>query len=215
MLFSTEERVDRLEFALEKFISESNFRMAELNTTLSRQERNLDRRERDTERKMAQLDRSMEEAREETKALKKQMGDLGNRLGTIIEDIIVPSIRRISRDELNCGNEIAFSSRYTKTRPDGTQREFDALYVGEKAILLNESKVTARLDYAKEFVESLQNKEFFQYFPEYQGKIIKPVFSALNVADSVTAYLTKQGVYVVAMGDDVMHVVNKSEVEKK
>jgi len=214
MLPPTEERVDRLEFALEKFISESNLRMAELNTALSRQERNLDRLERDTERKITQWNRSMEEAREETKALKKQMGELGNRLGTTVEDIIVPSIRRLARDELDCGNELAFSSRYTKTRPDGTQREFDALYVGEKAILLNESKVTARLDYAKEFVEFLKNKEFFQYFPEYQGRIVKPVFSALNVPDNVIAYLTKQGVYVVAMGDDVMQVVNKPDLEK-
>ncbi len=162
-----------------------------------------------------QSEKDWRRAEQETRELKKQMGELGNRLGTTVEDIVVPSIRRLAREEFNCGDEIAFSHRYAKKRAGGAQREFDALYIGEKAILLNESKITARPEYAEEFVRFLQSNEFVQYFPEYINKAIVPVFSSLNVPENVVAYLTKHNIYVVAMGDEAMQVINKAEVEAR
>lgn len=208
MLPNTEERVDRLEIVLEQFISESNMHLAETRTHIAELKTAVLRMERSSEMHKKQSEKEMKE-------LRQQMGELGNRLGTTVEDIIVPSIRRLAREEFNCGDEIAFSHRYAKKRADGAQREFDALYIGEKAILLNESKVTARPEYAEEFVRFLQGKEFVQYFPEYVNKTIVPVFSSLNVPENVVAYLTKHNIYVVAMSNEAMQVINKSEVEAK
>ncbi|MBI5054216.1 MAG: hypothetical protein HZC38_06155 [Chloroflexi bacterium] len=198
-MFNTEERVDRLEVAFEQF-------MAQTSAITSRLDTNLTRLERMVERNIARAD-------QETHDLKKQMGELGNRLGTIVEDMIVPSIRRIAREELNCGAEKLFLPRATVTRADGRRREFDALYVGEKAILLNESKATVRPEYAKEFVEFLQSGEFSQYFPEYLGKTVVPVFSSINIPDDTVTYLTRNKIYAVGMGDEEMTILNKAEVD--
>lgn len=205
-MFNTEERVDRLEAAFEQF-------MAQTSAITSRLDTNLTRLERMVERHIAHTEKSAERADQETHDLKKQMGELGNRLGTIVEDMIVPSIRRIARDELNCGAEKLFLPRATATRADGKRREFDALYVGERAILLNESKATVRPEYAKEFVEFLQSGEFSSYFPEYLGKTVVPVFSSINIPDDTVTYLTRNKIYAVGMGDEEMTILNKAEVD--
>jgi hypothetical protein len=205
-MFNTEERVDRLEVAFEQFMAQTSAITMRLDTNLTRLERMI-------ERHIAQSEKNAQSAAQDTRDLRKQMGELGNRLGTIVEDMIVPSIRRIAREELNCGEEKLFLPRATATRADGGRREFDALYVGEKAILLNESKATVRPEYAKEFVEFLHSKEFFQYFPEYLGKTVVPVFSSVNIPDDTLAYLTKNKIYAVGMGDEEMAVLNKKEVD--
>ena len=219
MLPDTEERVDRLEIVLEQFISESNMHLAETRTHIAELKTAVLRMERNAERDRQHAEHSLEAYRKqsdkEMQDLRKQMGELGNRLGTTVEDIIVPSIRRLAREEFNCGDEQKFLPRVTVRRADKTQREFDALYVGEKAILLNESKVTARPEYAEEFVRFLQSDEFVQYFPEYATQTIVPVFSSLNVPENVVAYLTKHNIYVVAMSDEAMQVINKAEVEAR
>jgi len=187
--------------------------MAQTSVITTRLDTNLTRMERMVERNIARAEKNAERADQETHDLKKHMGELGNRLGTIVEDMIVPSIRRIAREELNCGAEKLFLPRATATRADGRRREFDALYVGEKAILLNESKATVRPEYAKEFVEFLQSGEFSQYFPEYLGKTVVPVFSSINIPDDTVTYLTRNKIYAVGMGDEEMAILNKAEVD--
>ncbi len=205
-MFNTEERVDRLEVAFEQFMAQTSVITTRLDTNLTRLERMV-------ERHIAHAEKNAERADQETHDLKKQMGELGNRLGTIVEDMIVPSIRRIAREELNCGAEKLFLPRATATRADGRRREFDALYVGEKAILLNESKATVRPEYAKEFVEFLQSGEFSSYFPEYLGKTVVPVFSSINIPDDTVTYLTRNKIYAVGMGNEEMAILNKAEVD--
>jgi len=199
-------RADRLEVAFEQFMAQTSVITTRLDTNLTRMERMV-------ERNIARAEKNAERADQETHDLKKHMGELGNRLGTIVEDMIVPSIRRIAREELNCGAEKLFLPRATATRADGRRREFDALYVGEKAILLNESKATVRPEYAKEFVEFLQSGEFSQYFPEYLGKTVVPVFSSINIPDDTVTYLTRNKIYAVGMGDEEMAILNKAEVD--
>jgi ABC-type Fe3+ transport system substrate-binding protein len=100
----------------------------------------------------------------------------------VVEDIIAPSLRRLASEELGCGKELFFAVRLSKTRPDDpTQsREFDAFFVGEKAVLLNESKAMARPEYAQAFVEFLLS-------PNAEGVIRSQVFPGLHLA--VTALL--------------------------
>ena len=68
---------------------------------------------------------------------------------------------------------------------------------GRDAVLLNETKSTAKPEYAKDFVEFLRSGEFALYFPGYANRPVVPVFSSLYVPDDVVAYLTGHGVYVV------------------
>jgi hypothetical protein len=199
MFPETEERVDRLEVALERFITQTTAQMGEVNAGLLRLERNMDRLEQNSER----------DRREHNK----RWGELANKMGTVVEDIVAPSLRRIVLDDLDFGEVEFFAPRVEKRHPvTGQAREFDVVAAGAKAVLLNETKSTPTLDRVEAFVEFVKSGQFFEYFPEYRGRVLKPVFSSLSIPESLVAYLTRQGVYAVAMGDEVMQVLNLKEV---
>lgn len=195
-----EENVDRLEALFGRF-------MAQTSMAILRMDRAM-------EEMKAEAQQDRQQWRRERRELNRQLGDIANRIGTVVEDIIAPSLRRLAREELGCGNERFFAVRVSKVCRDdpGQHREFDALYVGEKAVLLNESKATARPEYARDFVDFLRSDAFFLYFPEYRSMPVVPVFSCLYLPPDLVTYLTGQGIYAVAMGDEVMQVLNLGAV---
>ena len=195
MAVELEERVDRLEVVLEQFIAESSKHMAELNTILARQER------------------SAEMSRKENNKL---WGDLAKKMGTVVEDIVAPSMERIALENLNFGEIEDFNVRRLKRHPLTKQRrEFDVIVVGPKNVLINETKSSPSSENAKEFADFVKSGEFFGYFPEYQGRKLVPVFSALFIPENVIAQLTNEGIYAVAMGNETMRVLNLEAVREK
>ncbi|MDW8328301.1 MAG: hypothetical protein RMK99_17215 [Anaerolineales bacterium] len=195
MLPEAEERVDRLEVALEQFITETRAQMREVNAALLR------------------LERSSERDRRE---YNKRWGDLANKMGTLVEDIVAPSLRRIALEDFGFGAIDFFAARLEKRHPvTGQAREFDVVVAGPHAVLLNETKSAPTLEHAETFVRFVRSDQFFEYFPEYRGRRLKPVFSSLFLPESLVTYLTGQGIYAVAMGDEVMQVLNLKEVSEQ
>jgi hypothetical protein len=197
-MLTTEERVDQLEVLFGQFMTQMTQVMAAIL-----------RMERTTEAMKVQAEKDRQQADKDRRELARQLGDISHRLGTVVEDIIAPSLRRLAGEELGCGKELFFAVRLSKTRPDDPDqsREFDAFFVGEKAVMLNESKATARPEYAQAFVEFLGRGDFFRYFPEYVDRPVVPVFSSLYLSIDLVTYLTRQGIYAVAMGDEAMQVL--------
>ena len=79
--------------------------------------------------------------------------------------------------------------------------------------MFNETKSAPTPEHAQAFAKFVGSGEFFNYFPEYQGRALLPVFSSLYIPANVVTYLTKQGIYAVAMSGDTMQVVNLPEVK--
>ena len=176
-------------------------------------------RRREEDRKEAakrweEADRRRDKDRRE---MNQRWGRLANRMGTLVQDIVAPSLPRIAREELGCGDERSFSTIMRRVRSDDPhyRREFDALYVGTKAVLLNETKSTALSEYATAFMQFLKSGQFELYFPEYRGLPLVPVFSSLNLPDDLVAYLTKNGIYAVAMGEYTMQLLNGDAVRAR
>ncbi len=219
-----EERTDSLESIFAAFMARTDASMARTDTSIARTEeaigrleRMIERREQEGEREREEAAREREEAARERKEMNQRWGELANKMGTIVEDIVAPSIRRLAREVFDCGDLRAFYTRTVRTRSDdpSRERELDALYVGTKAVLLNETKATARPEYARAFVRFLESGEFAQYVPEYPELPIVPVFSSLSIPADVVTYLTRRGIYAVAMGDEAMQVLNLEEVRRR
>ena len=213
--------------------------MARTDEAIGRLERIIERREREGAREREEAARERKEMKEqaarereeaarereemkeqaarERKEMNQRWGELANKMGTIVEDIVAPSIRRLAREVFDCGDLRTFYTRVVRTRSDdpSREREFDALYVGTKAVLLNETKATARPEYARAFVRFLESGEFARYVPEYPELPIVPVFSSLSIPADVVTYLTRRGIYAVAMGDEAMQVLNLDEVRRR
>ena len=239
-----ERRTDRLEILFDRFMEQTTAILKEMKEEAARDRaeaararaedraeaaraREKDRAEAAEARKKdrAEAARERKEDRAEAaeargkdrKEWNRRWGELANRMGTVVEDVIAPSIRRMAREELGCGDESLFCPRISVVRSDDRhyRREFDALYVGTGAVLLNETKTTARSEDARAFVGFLERNEFALYFPEYRDLPIVPVFSSLSLTENLVRYLTRNGVYAVAMGNEAMQVLNLKSVRER
>ena len=79
----------------------------------------------------------------------------------VVEDIVAPSVRRLAREVFDCGDLQRFLTRASVVRSDDRSRtrEFDALYVGTRAVLVNQTKSSPRAEDARAFAEFLQSGE--------------------------------------------------------
>ena len=198
-----EDRIDRLELLFERLMEQNAASLRSIEHAI--------------EELKAEAARAREEAARDRKKMNRRWGELANKMGTVVQDIVAPSLRRIARDELGCGDERIFSVTMSRVRSDDPhrRREFDALYVGTRAVLLNETKSTALSEYAKDFVEFLKSGEFGLYFPEYRELPLVAVFSSLRLPDDVITYLTRNGIYAVSMGEETMQVRNRDAVSAR
>jgi len=242
MVQEIKEQVSSLEKALEDFIRHTDLGFAKVQNAMIEQKRSLDdfkeemrlSRER-SEKEMAQSrersekemqqfkeemrlayersDRSLQQYKEENN---KRWGELANRLGTLAEDFVAPNIPAIALKYFNCPEEpetffVRCKKRHTKEK--ALRREFDIIGVYEKQIILNETKSTPRRQYIDEFAELLP--QFFDYFPEYGGKKLIPVFASLYVDEQTVAYATKKGIYVLAIKGDTMDLLNYGDLRDR
>ncbi len=149
-----------------------------------------------------------DEMKNEVKRINKQWGDLANRLGTVAEDIVAPNIPRIARDYFNCEILEDFSiRRRIINKKDSTKvREFDVLVKCKNFVIVNDTKSTPKISYIDGFIRLLN--ELFDYFPEYKGLRMIPIFSSFSIPNDLLKYLTKNKIYAMAMKDDTMDLLN-------
>ena len=230
-----EERTDSLETIFAAFMARTDASMARTDEAMARTdeamartdeaigrlERIIERREQEgaRERDAAARDRKemKEQAERERREMNERWGNLANKMGTVVEDIIAPSIRRLAREVFGCGDQRYFGTRVSVNRSDdpSREREFDALYVGARAVLLNETKSSPRSEHVQAFVQFLESGEFALYFPQYRELPIKPAFSSLSIPPDMVTYLTRRGIYAIAMGEEAMQVLNLDAVRSR
>ena len=183
---------------------------------LDRIERLMQRAAERADRFEERMERDHEEWARERRAMNRQWSELAAKMGTVVEDIVAPSVRRMAREVFDCGEQQLFICRIERVRSDdrSRRREFDALYVGDRAVLLNETKSTPWGSDVRRFVRLVRSGEFFLYFPEYKDLPVVPVFSSLSLPDNLVTQLTRNGVYALAMGDEAMQVLNLDAVRE-
>ncbi len=171
-----------------------------------------------TEMELRSLSREMKDFKREMRASKKEndrrWGDLVNKLGTLVEDIVAPSLPRIIRDDFGFAEIDDFTvSRRIRNKQLGTVAEFDCLVVAGDTVFINETKSKPKKEHIDEFLSKLES--LFDYLPEYIGKIIVPFFSSLFLREDIVQYLTRHSIYALGMGEDVMEVLNLEQVKAR
>jgi hypothetical protein len=162
-----------------------------------------------TQREVARLSIEMRAFKDE---MNKRWGDLANKMGTLAEDIVAPNISGIAREYFGCKDLDFFGVRIRKrnTKDASKVREFDVIAVCDDKVIINETKSNPKIEYINEFINVL--KEIYDYFPEYRGKKIIPIFSSLYIPEDLVTYLTKNRIYAMAMKDDTMDLLNFEQV---
>lgn len=193
MMAKLSDRVDRLESLLGQFIVNTDVALRRLE---------------------ASLEAFKEEMNEDRKKMYKMWGELANKMGTLVEDIVAPNIPRIAKEYFGA-EELDFlgvriSKRNVKDR--SKMREFDVIAMWNDKVIINETKSTLKVEYINEFMNVL--REIEDYFPEYKGKEIIPIFSSLYLSDEIVKYLTKKKIYAMALRDDTMDLLNFEKIKK-
>ena len=196
--------------------------MARTDKSIGRLERIIERRDQDgarqreaaRERDREESARYLEEAARGRRERNKRWCELADKWGTVVEDIVAPSVRRLAPEVFDSGRLQSFATRVSCIRRDDLARgrEFDALYVGTRAVLLNDTKSSPRINDARRFARFVESGEFARYFPQYRDLPIVPVFSSLSIPEDMVEYLTRRGIYALAMGDEDMQVLNLEAV---
>ena len=163
---------------------------------------------------MREFKNEMSDYKEWSKAqiitMNRQWGDLANKMGTLVEDIVAPNIPRIAKTYFGCDDLDYFAVRVKKrSRKDrGQKREFDVIAAGGGIFVLNETKSSPEIRDVDKFAAFVNSGDLFDFFPEYEGVRICPVFASLYMDDSLVTYLSRKGIYALALKDETMDIIN-------
>jgi hypothetical protein len=232
----TEERVVNLEATLAQFIEQTNLIVAaihediaeirastaEIRASNARTDRQLlemqqqaereraqadkDRQQADKDRQQADKDR--QQADKDRKDFNKRLAEISDSMGTLIEDMVAPCgfqlAKAVFQDEE--AQTCAIRLRHKNSADPGQMMELDLLAVGPTKALVVEVKRRIDADKVTEYREKLARLP--EFFPELAGKVILPAVASVYLDRTVIAFLNHQKVYGIAMGDEVMEVVN-------
>lgn len=151
-----------------------------------------------------------EESIRDRRQMNKQWGELANRLGTLVEDIVAPNLPRIVLELFGCGRPDLFAVRVVR-RFGAETREYDAMVVCDTLVLINETKSRLLDAHVDSILDTLG--EFPSVYPEYADRRIIGILATLYPEESVIRRASRKGVLVMGMGDDTMQVFNPEAVE--
>ena len=146
----------------------------------------------------------------EIRKMRKQWGELSNRLGTMAEDLVAPSVSRILRQTVGCPGDrvesVAVRVRRLHPADPGREQEFDVVAVCGEHVLINETKSRLDPQVVLDFAQRLP--EAREFFPEYADKYFIGAIASLYVDESIVRYGEKLGLIVLGFGEDVMDILN-------
>ena len=138
-----------------------------------------------------------EEMREENKKTNKRLGEISNKQGKIIEDLIYPATRPLISKYYNIpAEDIDTYSNVHKKSKAGEREEFDIIALIPSYVFLIEVKSTMRDNYISDYLEKL--KRFPSFFPEYSDRKLIPVMASLTMDKHFVELLTKNNILAMA-----------------
>lgn len=230
MAFVTiEDRVDRLEALFGQFMTETmvlNKRADERHEAAEERSRAADERMTRFEDEMRGFKNEMLEFKDEMRGFKDEMrqskrdtdkkwGDLANKLGTIVEDILAPNLRRLAVEYFHFPELREIILRWNRKKPNtpSSWQEFDLVIVGPDAVIVGEAKSSANLESADGFAKKLEG--FSEFAPHLEHLPVIPVLGCWSIPPSVVDRLSELGIYAMCMGPDTMEIVNGAAVRSR
>jgi hypothetical protein len=147
--------------------------------------------------------------------MNKQWGELANKMGTLAEDLVAPSLPRILREVVACPKDervsMAVRVRRSHLTQKGLMQEFDVIVSCGDYALFNETKSSLTPADVDTLLSKLASAR--DYFPEYQAHKIIGSVATLYIDSSLIRYATRYGILALAVGDELMDVMNEPGFE--
>jgi hypothetical protein len=133
------------------------------------------------------------------KQTQKQLGELGNKLGSFAEGLAYPTVERIMLEELG----MTYVSQNIKVEKKGESLEIDAFGYSngtKNVVMVGEIKSHFREEHIKQ-LENTCNK-IYDFMPEHHGKAVNGMVIFVSGNKNAIQKAIKNGIYVVQANDD-------------
>ncbi|MCK6620168.1 MAG: hypothetical protein HUU32_09140 [Calditrichaceae bacterium] len=209
---AVEQRVEYLEAVLGQFIVQTN-------TALARMERGLESLQKEMRAfkdEMKVFKDEMKEFKDEMSGFKKESeaqarrmnekwGELANKMGTFVEDLVYPSMAGIIRQKFSLEAEM-LGIRIKKRFPGGANYEADAIALAGEYVFLNSTRSSLDNRAVNDFIKEIPR--FRQFFPEYADRKLIGILASLYIDESVVKYAERKGFLVLGVGIELMEIKN-------
>ena len=187
----------------------------EMRQTVAKMEKDTENLKKEMKEFKDEMKTFKDEMREEHKKMNKQWGNLANKLGTVVEDIIAPAVSPVIKKYFNCEVNDLQVRRKKKDIKTGLKDEFDVIAVSDecKTVFLVEVKSFSKVEYINDFKDKKIDK-FIKLFPEYKNYKLVPIFASLRLENDIVNYLTKNKIYAMAYKEwEYMDLLNFSKLK--
>ena len=161
-----------------------------------------------TQQEVACLSMEMRAFKDE---MNKRWGELANKMGTLVEDIFIPSFDIILKRYFGVTPKRIFSRM--KLRNENREIELDIVGFTEDKVFIVEVKSSPdRSGYVDDFIEKL--KILPEFLPEVKAYRVIPIYAGLTMSDSTIEYLTKNNIYALIVRGDLLEIANFDKIRK-
>lgn len=203
-----EERLNIVESALAEFIIQSN-------RSLHRLEREMLAFKDEMREFKNEMRAFKNEMQEDRRKMNKQWGELANKMGTLVEDIVAPAVRPAIQKHFQEEVLDIMVSRKKYDKQKGLRGEFDVIAITDTSVYLVDSKMSPNKEKLLEFKNKVVPR-FRQLFPEYKKLQMVPIFAALRFDQELVDFGTKEKVYMLAYREwDYMDILNFEALKTK
>jgi hypothetical protein len=161
-----------------------------------------------------ETDRQIKEMSKETnrqiKAVNKKIGELGNRLGEFVEEMIKPSVVRLFQER---GIDIHSVMRNVETNNPqlNLAMQIDLLVVNNGSCVLVEVKSNLSQDDIEEHLERME--KFKTLFPIYKDYKVLGAVAGMVIPENIARYAYKKGFFVIAQKGDSAVILNDNKFQ--
>ena len=151
-----------------------------------------------------------EESKRENREFNRSLGDIANKHGRLVEDIVAPGIGRAMKEALGFDeNTPCLVNERVKRLLHGDfakLREFDVVVECGEYVMINETKSSLTSKDVNNLIAVIAQAR--EYFPEFRDRKIIGSVASLRVSRSVVNFATKKGVFALGIGDELMDIQN-------
>lgn len=218
----TDERVNLLETTLARFMDQTSVILAAIHEDVTEIRASNARTDRQLLELQQQADRDRQQAEKERKDFNeryerdrkdfnKRMAEISDSLGTLIEDMIAPCGFQLARAIFADEDAQTCAIRVKRRHPTvpGELMEIDLLAIGPSKVLVVEVKRRMDASKASEYRQKLVRLP--EFFPELSSKTLCAAAASVYLEPSIITFLNREKLYGIAMGDEVMEVVNPGQ----
>lgn len=148
----------------------------------------------------------------EMKALRTELGKLGNRLGDFVQEMVRPAAVKLFQSRGLPVHQLIANMSY---RDDNGQImiETDLFVINGTVGVLVECKSHASIEDVNEHLERME--KFKQYFVQYQSIRLHGAIAAMVMPDEVARYAYRKGLFVMVQNGEMVDIRNDDKFDPK